>query len=956
MAGTAILAFCYYYLFLQDQKKYLKVWSISWALYFLRFVFMLAFLLWEKDPLFLIGNQVASLVSGVLLLYGSYLFIERIFPRIFLYFSLLDVFWIIYSILGDLPFLVMSLPTFGFLALIYIWTGYIFLKQSQGVEKEAKIIGWAFIVWGLHKADYPFLRPAVWFAPWGYLLGAVMEFITALGLILVYFRKTKNALIDNQNRLMKAQQIAKIGDWSWELQDNQLSWSDETYNIFGQSPEKFQVTVEAFEKFIHPDDYDRFISERDAALSQNRDVDIEHRIVLPDKSVRWVHELSSVERNNDGDVIKITGTVQDITERKGSEKALLESQERFTLAMEASQDGLFDWDLVTNEIYYSPGWKRLLGYADHEIKNDFSEWERLTKPEHVKASFTMLNEVMKGTRERFESEFQMLHKNGHWVDILSRATVIFDEQGKGVRVIGTHVDLTARKESERALQESEKQHRSIIATAMDGFWLTDAQGRLLEVNDTYIRMSGYSEQELLALYISDLEAMESPEDVKDRIEKVIQDGEDRFESKHRRKDGTLFDVEVSVQYWRTAGGRLVSFIRDITEQKIAQEKLQQAQKMESIGNLAGGIAHDFNNILSPIIGVSELLMEDFPTESLEYENTKQIFRAGLRGADLVRQILAFSRQSEHKLIPVHIQQVLKEVLKLSRSSIPTYIEIEQDIQADCGMVLADATQIHQVAMNIITNAYHAVEPTGGKIMVTLHETSLTPDELLDRSHSANRYARLSVADNGHGMSSDLMDKIFEPYFTTKEQGKGTGLGLAVAYGIIKEHQGAIKVASEEGKGTTFSIYIPLMEAPAEIESVDGPAAIETGDEHILLVDDEEPLANLEKQMLERLGYKVTSRLNSVDALAAFKAHPSSFDLVISDMSMPNMTGDELAKELKKIKPDLPIIICTGFSERINKEKAELSGINDFIMKPIIRAKLAKKVRNVLDAIKFENQT
>ena len=389
-------------------------------------------------------------------------------------------------------------------------------------------------------------------------------------------------------------------------------------------------------------------------------------------------------------------------------------------------------------------------------------------------------------------------------------------------------------------------------------------------------------------------------------------------------------------------------MRDITEREQAELRIQQAQKMESIGNLAGGIAHDFNNILFPIVGMSELLLEDLPRNSQQYENAQEILSAGKRGSDLVRQILAFSRQAEQKFMPVRIQQILKEVIAFTRATIPSYIEVEQDIQQDCGLVLADPTQIHQVAMNVITNAYHAVEPNRGKIAVQLEERVLSADEMIGKHIQTGRYVVLSISDSGHGISSDLMTKIFEPYFTTKEQGKGTGLGLAVAYGIIKKHKGDIKVYSELGKGTTFNIYFPLMEKPVDLIKPSATEQLYSGSENILLVDDEESIAKLEKQMLERLGYKVTMRVNSQEALEAFRAKPDYFDLVISDMTMPNMTGDQLAIELKEIRANIPVIICTGFSERINEENAEMMGIKGLLMKPVVKSDMAKMVRKVLD--------
>ena len=397
-------------------------------------------------------------------------------------------------------------------------------------------------------------------------------------------------------------------------------------------------------------------------------------------------------------------------------------------------------------------------------------------------------------------------------------------------------------------------------------------------------------------------------------------------------------------------GRLVrlQIATDITKIKSMEERLRRAQKLESIGNLAGGIAHDFNNLLFPIIGMAELLMEDLPPGSPEHENAQEIFKAGKRGSDLVRQILAFSRQTEHKMLPIRLQPIVKEVLKLLRASIPANIEITKQIDSGCGRIMADPTQIHQIAMNLITNAYHALEKSGGTITVTLSETSARGEDMFDNRLEPGGYARLRISDNGCGIDPAIMDLIFEPYFTTKDKGKGTGLGLATAYGITREHKGDIKVYSTPGIGTTFDVYLPLMETPATSELPEKSAELQRGLERILLVDDEAAVVGIEKQMLERLGYRVTERTSSSDALKAFAAHPGDFDLVISDMTMPNMTGDQLARQLIAMRPDIPIIICTGFSEHINQHKASTMGIKGLLMKPIVKSELAKMVRKVLD--------
>jgi len=300
------------------------------------------------------------------------------------------------------------------------------------------------------------------------------------------------------------------------------------------------------------------------------------------------------------------------------------------------------------------------------------------------------------------------------------------------------------------------------------------------------------------------------------------------------------------------------------------------------------------------------------------------------------------------MIPVRVQNVLKEVLKLGRSTIPANIEIHQNIQQDCGLVMADPTQIHQIAMNLITNASHAMENKNGVIDIELKEFILKNNDLPDTVLKSGQFIRLSVSDNGTGMSQHIVHKIFEPYFTTKEQGKGTGLGLAVVYGIVKEHGGDIKVYSELGKGTTFNIYLPLMEKSSEVVTLEKVTKTSTGTESILLVDDELSVAKLEGQMLSRLGYQVTVKNSSGDALDTFKSNPDSFDLVISDMTMPGMTGDQLSKALLSIQPNIQIIICTGFSERINEEESKNIGVKGFLMKPVVKAEMAQMVRQVLD--------
>jgi len=390
------------------------------------------------------------------------------------------------------------------------------------------------------------------------------------------------------------------------------------------------------------------------------------------------------------------------------------------------------------------------------------------------------------------------------------------------------------------------------------------------------------------------------------------------------------------------------------QKKEMESQLKQTQKMESIGTLAGGIAHDFNNILCPIVGMSELLMEDFPCGSPEHEKAEEIHRAGLRGSELVKQILTISRKSEQKSVVLSLQTLLKETLKLMRATIPSNIEIVQEIQSDCGRVTGDPTQLQQIVMNLMTNAFHAVEQSGGRIGVRLEEMVLGEEGMGGASLRRGRYAVITVSDTGYGIDSSIMDKIFEPYFTTKPQGKGTGLGLAVVYGIIQEHRGDIRVESAPGKGAVFDVILPVTNEEPEEKSHDEEPIVSKDNERILLVDDEEALVQMGVQMLERLGYRVIPHVRSLDALAAFEADPGGFDLVVSDMTMPSMTGGQLAKRIRDVRKDIPIIICTGFSEGAGREMASSLGIDAILMKPMTMSEMARIIRKVLDESQRRN--
>ncbi len=381
----------------------------------------------------------------------------------------------------------------------------------------------------------------------------------------------------------------------------------------------------------------------------------------------------------------------------------------------------------------------------------------------------------------------------------------------------------------------------------------------------------------------------------------------------------------------------------------SENQLQQVMKLQAIGTLAGGIAHDFNNILFPIVGYTELTMDEFPEDSQTRKNLEEVLKAANRAKKLVQQILTFSRQNSQERKPMRVQTLIKEALKLLRATIPSSIEIHSSVDEDCGLIKGDPTQIHQVIMNLSTNAYHALQETGGKLEVSLKEINLSYEESLQKvGIKVGRHLELTVKDNGHGMTPQVLERIFDPYYTTKKQGKGTGLGLSVTHGIIKNHGGDISVSSQPGVGSTFSAYLPVIDdVDVEMEPAETASAT-NGNERILLIDDEAQIIDIERRILERLGYRVTSKTDSEEALEEFSARPELFDLVITDMTMPKITGDRLARRLMDINPQIPVIMCTGFNEAITEEKALAMGINKFVMKPIIKDELACAIRTVLD--------
>jgi len=533
----------------------------------------------------------------------------------------------------------------------------------------------------------------------------------------------------------------------------------------------------------------------------------------------------------------------------------------------------------------------------------------------------------------------------------------------GIALIKEELDelLQERRENERALRESEEKYRSILASMEDGYYEADLSGNFTFGNASLYRIYGYSQDELMGMNYRGCIDPASVEEVYQVFNGVFISGKPArgLDYQISRKDGAKRDIEVSVSLIKNSAMQPIGFrgvVRDVTERKLAEEEkkqlesqLAQAQKMEAIGTLAGGIAHDFNNILSAIMGYSELAGFQIPKGSEAESSLEEVLKASHRARDLVQQILAFSRQSDQKQKPVQLDSIVKEVLKLLRASLPATIQIRQTMENGSGIVNADPTQIHQVLMNLCTNAAYAMQAQGGTLEVALSQVWL--DDAFVKPYpdlTSGHYAKLSVRDTGEGIPPETLKRIFEPYFTTKEKGKGTGMGLAVVHGIVKSHGGIILADSQLGKGTVLDVYFPLVQDELKERQAIKEMPAPTGQERILFVDDEQTLVDLGQKALTRLGYSVVTRTSSLEALELFKVKPDQFDLVITDMTMPQMTGHRLAQELMKIRSDIAVILCTGFSQQMSEEKARAKGIKAFALKPLVMSDFARVVRRVLD--------
>ena len=757
----------------------------------------------------------------------------------------------------------------------------------------------------------------------------------------------ENKLRESENNLRATLDATPFPTAIVDLNDDRvIYWSSSALTLFGYTTS----TKAEWYQIAYPDpEYrqeamERWKSHLEIARTSGKSINAgEYHITCKNSSTRICELYATFLPNN------LIVTFNDITERKEAEVALLDVM-RFNESIIAESPvgiAIYEADsgqcVVANDAIVS-----LVGASKEQVlKQNFYKIESWEKSGLLAAAQNSLDE---DKNKHFISEV----KTSFGLDLVidCHLAPLFFKEKKHLLITAT--DITVRVQAEKAIREQKQNAERYLNLAGVMFIGLDTQGNVNIANQKACAVLECSEAEIIGTNWFDKYIPEYMRDDARRVYKRMMNKEIELLEYHENQVISKNNNVKSVAWHNTLieddTGKIAGFLgsgEDITEKRRLQARLQHAQKMESIGNLAGGIAHDFNNILSSIIGFTELSLDDTEDGSEIKQNLKEVYSAGNRAKELVKQILAFARQSEEETKPTRLSDIVAEALKLLRPSTPTTIEIVASIEST-SFIMGNPSQLHQVVMNLCTNSIQAMQDSGGILKIDLR--NIDPEDVHkigNLGQNTEGYIVLSVSDNGPGVDSSIQENIFEPYFTTKGVGEGTGMGLAVVKGIIESYGGDITITSDPGKETVFTVRLPITDAADEYEFA-RDESVELGTENILFVDDEPTLAIMGSRMLESLGYKVISQSNSFEALKLFKSKTDEIDLVITDMTMPLLTGEDLTKELRKIRPDIPIILCTGYSNKINDKKARQLGINAFFYKPYIKSDFAKIVREVLD--------
>ncbi|MBI5248041.1 MAG: PAS domain S-box protein [Desulfomonile tiedjei] len=756
-------------------------------------------------------------------------------------------------------------------------------------------------------------------------------------------RRAEEALKESEERFRSTFEQAAVGICHVAPGGHFLRVNTKMSEILGYSSEElFQLS---FQDVIHSEDIEpHLVSVRRVLTDEIRTYSGEERCIRKDGVVVWVHVTSSLNKYASGNQNYMIFVVEDISARKAAEQAVRESEERFRSAFSTSPDSI-NINRLSDGVYMdiNDGFTALTGFTRDEVVGrssfDIDIWADLKDRERLVAEL-----VKHGRVNNLQAKFRL--KDGRVRTGLMSASVTTINGVPHILSITRDIDDLKRAEEDRT------RLATAIDQAAEAVVITDTDGTIVYVNPAFERTTGYSRDEALGKNPRILKSGQHDEKFYKHMWETIASGQ--VWSGHlitRKKDGALFEEEATISPIREDGGEIVNYVavkRDVTKEVSLQKQLLQAQKMEAIGTLAGGIAHDFNNLLQVTLGYSELLLHEKKEDNPEYADLKKIFSAARNGADLVQRLLTFSRKVEPKLIVLNLNRMITQVDKLLRRTIPKMIEVHLDLDSGVAEIQADPTQMEQILMNLAVNARDAM-PDGGSLTIGTRNTTL--DEEYCSFHAGavpGDYVLLTVSDTGHGMDKETVGHIFEPFYTTKELGRGTGLGLAMVYGIVSQHGGHIACYSEEGRGTTFTVYFPAIPAEADVRVEASKEMPTFGTETILLVDDEDMVRELGERILRKSGYTMLVAPNGAKALALYTENRDRISLVILDLIMPGMGGKQCLEELLKIDPQVRVLISSGFSGDVSVKESLDIGALGFVGKPFRMNELLLKVRKLLD--------
>jgi PAS domain S-box-containing protein len=754
--------------------------------------------------------------------------------------------------------------------------------------------------------------------------------LVGIGRNIQELKARQRALEGSEASLARAQRIAHVGDWEQDLTADRLRWSAEVYRIFGREPEGRDLRQEDFFRRVHPDDAAAVKAAVAAAVADKRTYSLDHRIVRADGEVRFVHESAEPVYDAAGRPVALVGTVQDITDRKKAERALRESEDRYRRLLDVLPTAVFV-NTGGRIVFCNPAVCRLFGAADPAEVLGKTPFDLFHPDCHDLIRERI--DRMKRTGEPVPGvDKKIVRRDGRTVPVHVVATPVRD-RGE-ISLIVALYDLTERERSTGLL-------RSVMESVTDPIITATEAGVVVSANQATRRVFGYGPTEIVGRNVRVL----LPDPRLTALTDCLGGADREFVA--ARKDGATFPVELTVTEFQTDGDRHVTaVVRDITARKRLEEQFRQAQKMEAVGRLAGGVAHDFNNMLTVINGYSDLLLIAMPSKDTNRASIAAIRDAGERAAGLTAQLLAFSRKTVVQPKVLDLNEVITASERLLRRLIGEDVVLTTALAPALGRIKADPTQVEQVVMNLAVNARDAM-PTGGRLTIETRNAAVG-GPAADDPLEPGAYVLLSVSDTGSGMTEDVKANIFEPFFTTKGPGKGTGLGLSVVYGIVTQCGGQIKIESAVGAGTTFHVWLPAVGGSEGLPAAATHHAVARGSETVLLVEDEDAVRTIARIALESQGYAVIAADSGSAAVRLAEEHRGRIDLLVSDVIMPELSGRELAEQLRATQPGLRILFMSGYTDDAVVRHGVIDGRDAFIQKPFSPLGLAKKVRAVLD--------